>query len=1757
MLVNTIKRLVAGMLCGCLSVATFCYDAAAQKAVSEDDGAIVINSQEDLEKLYGNDNIYFENVDFSDGENEAALNDEETLWDDEEENEVLCDTEDTSALPSVYAANATEGDVDAKAINPNAGGITVKWADGSNIGSQTIEKDVLWEINGTVHIKGKIVINTGVCLTVVGGKGVATDAYGGRAVVRIISHVNEDDATFYVKEGGELIIKAKSSEADSLDPSITTYYDRIFISGSGDGYISTVPIIRCANSSNNTSGTILKLLGVDLRNNSNNNSGDLYGGAISVNGQFKTLEIKNVQVYQCAAVQGGAMAFHNEFRMVSGTAIFENFKATHCYASEQGGAILIRQGANDGDSSNLLFTNLTFKNCTFNECYSGYQGGAIYINGKITDNKGTRINGALTIEGCTFSNCFSGKAANYTAKDEPAGFDGMTYTEISNKESAGGAIYLNCRVISTSIKNSSFTNCSSVSGGSTIHFHSSYACPTTTISGCNFTNCYSRDTAVSSNLDDNGGTVRTVGATATLLRVTNCTFTRNYSRNNGGGVYWNAAGTYGGTTFNVSESRCIISGCTFDGNWCAHDGGAVFCESRLEITGQNEFKNNRAGYKYNNTATSRGRGGAILQKVYNGSARQIVANEETSIVLSNQTSIHNNSATHHGGGVCILANWSDRFDSLNSVKTHTVSFTLGGASIFSNEAGACGGGVYFDITDAPSNTTGYYGSPALYKKTIYLNEGNVYSNRSNEGGGVYMNGTSSTIEITNAEVYGNVATVHGGGIYLTGASCEIDVSGGRVYANRAGSIDANGNLILSNGEIATPGYGAGMYIMGESENTRITVNISGGLIGLKDNPNTTAADDGANIASGNGGGIYTENADITFVGGKIEYNKSNQGAGIFAYGKTSILEIGSKDGSSNVSISNNDVFRSGAGVYAYYVTMTIYSGEINNNHAVHVGGGIRLTRGRLDIYGGSISNNTCIGGNPLASLPSTIAVGQGGGVYMTGTADYPATFNMYGGKISGNHATGFAGGLFIGEMATGTLKEDANGNTGSVYSNRSDSNGGGVYITKGGIFILENGSVGKKDGDSSEDKNGGNTAADCGGGIYVHNGMATISNGSIAYNSAGDSGGGVAIVDSSTLTLNGGSISNNEATNSGGGVYAYFSEDTTTTVAPTITVNGGNASANIAGQNGGGVCAVMITLSDNTVLRPTVTINGGNIGGATEEEGNSASHGGGVYIDGAKFALNASVNATGSISNNTATYDGGGAYIKSTADAITIAGDISHNIAGGNGGGAYITDTTALVSIGGNASDNTAYENGGGLYLKNAKVSLAGNLTGNTSTAMNIMEGESTTDTGDGGGAYVSGGNAQFTIAAGGSVSGNVTDGNGGGIAAFDGAVVNLNGGFVGGKDNGNIADYGYGGGVYASNATVNITGSDICYNEAKNGGGVCATDGGELKMTGGLLRYNKANGMPAEGITTSWHENTVLAGVGGGVYLSEGVDANMSTYELTGTDTFGIYGNLAEWAADDVFANGVYTKLTLPSALSMTLADTEFSRATGWFEDYNNGDTKYESGLRGDINVGGRRYRETERTVIAYINAADASGDSSASTVYINTENTYVCLTLGTAKEGYGEITITKKGEDIDPTQVFVFRISGNGMTFYATVTGTGTVRITDVPDGTYTVTEIVDWAWRYELESITIDNDKNQAKSSVSLTDLCGTIVIDSGDTSPDIEFVNKLTRDKWLGSNSEVEKNVAGSTTAAVDNTDSFVVYLEQPRKKEPVVTEEDAI
>ena len=61
--------------------------------------------------------------------------------------------------------------------------------------------------------------------------------------------------------------------------------------------------------------------------------------------------------------------------------------------------------------------------------------------------------------------------------------------------------------------------------------------------------------------------------------------------------------------------------------------------------------------------------------------------------------------------------------------------------------------------------------------------------------------------------------------------------------------------------------------------------------------------------------------------------------------------------------------------------------------------------------------------------------------------------------------------------------------------------------------------------------------------------------------------------------------------------------------------------------------------------------------------------------------------------------------------------------------------------------------------------------------------------------------------------------------------------------------------------------------------------------------------------------------------------------------------------------------------------------------------------------------------------------------------------------------LTIVKSGaEDIDENQTFLFEIKGEGVELTVSIHGNGSVTVTDLPVGTYTVMEKTDWSWRYE---------------------------------------------------------------------------------------------
>ena len=97
--------------------------------------------------------------------------------------------------------------------------------------------------------------------------------------------------------------------------------------------------------------------------------------------------------------------------------------------------------------------------------------------------------------------------------------------------------------------------------------------------------------------------------------------------------------------------------------------------------------------------------------------------------------------------------------------------------------------------------------------------------------------------------------------------------------------------------------------------------------------------------------------------------------------------------------------------------------------------------------------------------------------------------------------------------------------------------------------------------------------------------------------------------------------------------------------------------------------------------------------------------------------------------------------------------------------------------------------------------------------------------------------------------------------------------------------------------------------------------------------------------------------------------------------------------------------------------------------------------------------------------------------------------------------LTIIKTGaEAIDGNQTFLFRVQGtdqytNDINILVTVHGNGQTTITDLPVGNYTVTEDINWSWRYQ--------PKGERSQKITLE-----VGVDNR-----LRFENERVKDQWL--------------------------------------------
>ena len=1057
------------------------------------------------------------------------------------------------------------------------------------------------------------------------------------------------------------------------------------------------------------------------------------------------------------------------------------------------------------------------------------------------------------------------------------------------------------------------------------------------------------DVDISSNYtmtNGDGGAIRSSPDVIGNMYLTQCKIYRNYTYGRGGAIYWNARAS--------NDTKLIISDTNIERNHSCKHGAGIMLEGSIQfnkIASRSFISGNVAESDDADTdGDGYGMGGGIYlrtsgilrgsvttptinvnlganvsiknNKAYNGAgvALNLVSDSyftsgtDVNINLSG-LNVSGNIAAHNGGGVYLLDN----------NKTLDVNIVLSkGSTIVANRAEVSGGGIYFE--KGQSMTT-----PAVIK----FNGGRVAKNRAKtgSGGGINVVGhdVTSDQDATGITVAANVSKTNGGGISLEGSSMTISngVIGGAQPLTDEGVLDTE--EAVDHGDYGNKSEtGGGVYV------TNATFAINGGTI--KNNKTTSLLNGGGGVAAfkstvtvsggtvegndsgtANGGGLYLENCNSTFIGGAITGNKTVRGEGEDG------LEI------------NNTGF--GGGVYVMEKNGTskfVLKGDsqISGNSACS-GAGVLLNGGDFDMIGGAIDNNR--------------SEWHGGAICVI-KAD---SFNLTSGDITNNTTASKNGGAIYYKVEGGTI----NINGANISRNTSETNvGGAIYVEAGSLSITDGtlsyntsgnngGAINFNSPNGQLTVNGGsvsyNTAeAGNGGGIYVGNGDMTILGGVIDHNQVtsqlGAHGGGVSFMpkDSGMMIMDGGVISNNSASGNAGGIFFC---------AGTMEIRKGEIFGNTANQEGGGLGMRDVANFPSPTL---ATISGGKI------YSNRANLGGGIHLE-----TTGQMRLTdGEIYDNECSYQGGGMNIEKSGGVTIDNGTIRNNRAihtnseanpSGNGAGILLgANGGHLVINGGTIKENSGWS-GSGIYMSGGSCTI----TGGTITSNNAER--------NGGALYLSGGTGLDIEN--GLIENNVAANMGGGIVIDSQSTVTVN--ISGGRINTNQAPLG--GGLVASKpgSIVNMTGGEICNNTARVGGGVYLSDAAALTFGNGFIVNNKAIRMAdVTTATTGCYAEQVAAsqyqGVGGGVCIA---DAKMS-FDLE--TTIGLYGNQADLLGDDLYSTGGgdNVSVTLPYVKDMNL--TGYQSATTdlqWMEDYVNGDTGYANGTRGNTSNSyvPKRYRQ------------------------------------------------------------------------------------------------------------------------------------------------------------------------------------------------------
>ena len=463
-----------------------------------------------------------------------------------------------------------------------------------------------------------------------------------------------------------------------------------------------------------------------------------------------------------------------------------------------------------------------------------------------------------------------------------------------------------------------------------------------------------------------------------------------------------------------------------------------------------------------------------------------------------------------------------------------------------------------------------------------------------------------------------------------------------------------------------------------------------------------------------------------------------------------------------------------------------------------------------------------------SSLHDNTASLYGGGARVWGTLRSLDTSS----DIDDNAAAHGGGGISVMGGTLHLIEADLSGNQATA----ADGRGGAILLENGAVMTMT-GNVWVYDGNQAYD----------GAGIYADEATVSLGTATIGGNSAVHRGGGVCLMNDSTLSASSAKVGSdvsplgNEAA-FGAGMYVMTS---------TVSFEG-RVYDNVAANAGAGVYARASTLN----------LTNAYVGGIDANQPNqldSDGHlGAGLYLaDGTQATLDNTVVAGNAFTTEDYAY-GGGLYVIGgsvvTMTASSVENHVAPSVTDGRGGGVYVSESTLTLDDS-RVISNTAGAAGGGLRLYNtgalnvrndsrivnnhALNGTGGGIASSGVFDVNVTDAtlRSNTAAAIGGAIYVDGGTLDFT--GGWTLRQNQAGGNGGAVAVVGTAEASFRAGAYS-LVYSNQALGGHGGMLYLGNGTTvrlhAIQGHQmtIYANRAgENGGALYADDGGSFDVYG------------------------------------------------------------------------------------------------------------------------------------------------------------------------------------------------------------------------------------------------------------------------------------------------------------------------------------